>query len=92
MQFPKEKTVSKQTAIDHLVAKRDCTQKEADQMISDVFDAVSAATSEVGSRIMVRGFGTFTKRVRAARQARNPATGEIIQVAERKALAFKPAK
>lgn len=84
--------MSKQKAVDFLVAKRGCSQRDAEAIIADTFEALSAATQNVGDRVMIRGFGTFTVKLRKARDARNPATGEIVRVEERQQLAFKAAK
>jgi DNA-binding protein HU-beta len=42
-----------------------------------------------GDKVTLPGFGTFEVRSRAARQGRNPQTGETIQVQASKAPAFK---
>ena len=39
---------------------------------------------------MIHGFGTFTTKLRDARTARNPQTGETIEVPAKYALTFKP--
>ena len=57
-------------------------------------DAVLAAVGENvarGEKISLSGFGTFERVDRAARQARNPATGETVDVAATKVIKFKPA-
>lgn len=41
-------------------------------------------------RCQVRGLGVFTLRKRAAKQARNPQTGETVTVPPRVVVAFKP--
>jgi DNA-binding protein HU-beta len=41
---------------------------------------------------MLPGFGQFTVQDRAARQGRNPATGETIEIAASRKLAFTAAK
>jgi len=59
-----------------------------------VVDAVFAALSEAivtGARFSYPGFGTFTVRDRAAREGRNPRTGETIQIAAAKNVNFKAA-
>jgi nucleoid DNA-binding protein len=45
-----------------------------------------------GENVIISGFGTFHIRVRKARKARNPKTGESVKVADRIYPAFKPAK
>ena len=45
-----------------------------------------------GERIRMSGLGTLEVKNRPARQGRNPATGETIQIAASKKVAFRPAK
>jgi hypothetical protein len=45
---------------------------------------------QAGERIEIRGFGTFKVKDKAARQARNPRTGETVPVPAKKVAAFKP--
>ena len=55
-------------------------------------DAVLSAISEAlvaGDSVTLPGFGTFEVRSRAAREGRNPQTGETMQIAASKAPAFK---
>jgi len=46
---------------------------------------------EVDGKFTVANFGTFVVRDRKARKARNPRTGETVDVAASKKLAFRPA-
>lgn len=58
-------------------------------------DAVlSTIASEVaaGNEVNLSGFGKFSRSERAARQGKNPATGETIQIAASKAVKFSAAK
>ena len=55
-------------------------------------DAVLSAISDAlvaGDSVTLPGFGTFEVRSRAAREGRNPQTGETMQIAASKAPAFK---
>jgi len=45
-----------------------------------------------GDRIRINGLGTLEVRKREARTGRNPATGETLQIAASKKVAFRPAK
>ncbi|MBF0487785.1 MAG: integration host factor subunit beta [Nitrospirae bacterium] len=45
-----------------------------------------------GARVEVRGFGNFTLKSRKPRKARNPKTGEIVDVPAKKVLHFKMGK
>ena len=59
--------------------------------IRDSLDAVKEAL-RTQQNIEVRGFGTFKIRRRKTRMARNPRTGEPVQVAARPVPVFKPSK
>ena len=48
--------------------------------------------TDAGERVIMRGFGTFSRKDRAAKTARNPKTGEPIAVPAKNVLAFKAAK
>lgn len=43
-----------------------------------------------GEEVRLKNFGRFYKETRAPREARNPGTGEAVQVPERAYLRFKP--
>ena len=51
-----------------------------------------AATLASGGRVEIRGFGTFSARERPGRWARNPKTGEQIQVEAKRVPHFKPSR
>ena len=66
---------------------------ETKRAVGEVIDAtMSTIEKQVkkGERVTLPGFGTFSRRSRAARQARNPQTGESIKVKASKVPAFKP--
>ena len=65
-----------------------CAEKTG--LTVDAFlDAVKASL-EMGKNIEIRGFGTFKVKLRKARKARNPRTGEEVPVPDRKVPVFKP--
>ncbi|MGC6499333.1 MAG: HU family DNA-binding protein [Henriciella sp.] len=66
------------------------SQAEAGRAVDAVFDAISGAVKKRDS-VAIAGFGTFVAKTRGAREGRNPATGEKIQIAEKTSAAFKPA-
>lgn len=63
---------------------------DAANAVDAVFDAIADAVKKRES-IAIAGFGTFSAKTRAAREGRNPATGEKIQIKEKTSAAFKPA-
>ncbi|MFZ4857942.1 MAG: HU family DNA-binding protein [Desulfuromonadaceae bacterium] len=60
--------------------------KEAE--VKAVFEAIKNSAD----RVIIKGFGTFETKTRAARMGRNPQTGETISIQEKKVLAFKASK
>ena len=74
------------------------TEEELRAELKDAEAALNACTAVVtdalkaGDSVQLIGFGTFEVRERAARQGRNPHTGETIEIAAAKAPAFKPGK
>jgi len=60
--------------------------------IVDQFLGQIAIQTSAGSSVNFNGFGKFEQRKREARMGRNPRTGEPVQIAASKALAFKAAK
>lgn len=65
---------------------------ETKRAVGDVIDAtITTIEKQVkkGERVTLPGFGTFSRRSRAARKARNPQTGEPIKVRASKVPAFK---
>src|SRR5256886_14827154 len=69
-----------------LISKKDCAR-----VVDSFLDAVKAALSEQHN-IEIRGFGTFKIRQRKTRMARNPRTGDPVEVAARPVPVFNPSK
>ena len=67
------------------------TKKDAEAALNACTAVVTDAL-KAGDSVQLVGFGTFEVRERAARQGRNPHTGETIEIAAAKAPAFKPGK
>jgi DNA-binding protein HU-beta len=76
---------------EQIATKHGVERKQAKQVIDGVFKAVIEAAQK-GEEVSIPGFGKFKVSSREARQGRNPATGETIQIAASKKLAFTPAK
>ncbi|MGE0823975.1 MAG: integration host factor subunit beta [Candidatus Binatia bacterium] len=67
------------------------SRRDAEVMVNTVFDSMTEALAS-GDRIEIRGFGSFIVKQRAAREGRNPRTGEIVSVAAKKVPLFKVGK
>ena len=67
------------------------TQLKTKEIVQKTFDAIVDTLVE-DKRIELRNFGVFEVKRRAARKARNPRTGEKVQVPEKFVVTFKPGK
>ncbi len=64
-------------------------KKAASTALDAVLSEVQSAVAK-GDRVAITGFGVFEKRVRAARTARNPRTGEAVKVKKTSVPTFRP--
>jgi len=67
------------------------TKKDAKTAVDAVVDGIIAGLVE-DSKVMLVGFGSFTVHERDARKARNPQTGEEIDVPAKNVPKFKASK
>jgi len=67
------------------------SRKDAVTLIDGVFEDIQSAVVG-GEPVKIPGFGQFKVRDRAARMARNPATGEQVKVPAKRVFKFLPAK
>ena len=77
--------------IDHVVSTagvdKNAAKKAVDAVIGVIVDA-----AKKGEEVNLPGFGKFKVKDSPARQGRNPSTGEVIDIAASRKLAFSPAK
>ena len=83
--------MTKTDLINAVAAKAEVSKKDADKAVSAVLSAISDSLI-AGEKVQLVGFGTFEVRDRAAREGKNPATGEKITIAATKVPAFKAGK
>ncbi len=81
--------MNKTELIAAVAEKAALSKKDAEKAVKAVFDSVEGAL-KAGDKVQLIGFGTFEVRERAAKEARNPRTGETVKVAATKVPAFKP--
>jgi DNA-binding protein HU-beta len=67
------------------------TKADAEKAVDGVFDAITGALKE-GDDVRLVGFGSFSVAERAAREGKNPRTGEKIQIAASKQPKFSAGK
>lgn len=83
--------MNKTEFINAVAAKGEMEKKCAEKAVNAVFGAVEDAL-KAGEKIQLVGFGTFEVKERAAKQGRNPKTGEAMTIAASKVPSFKAGK
>ncbi len=83
--------ISKGKLIEDLADLQGLTKTAAAESVDSFLNLILGAAAS-GHKVILQGFGTFEMKTRAARTARNPATGLPVEVPAKTALTFKPAK
>ncbi len=83
--------MNKQKLLEALSQKTGMTKKETEKAV-EAFKEVISETLSAGEKLQLVGFGTFTTVSRNARIARNPRTGEPVEVSASRIPVFKAGK
>ncbi|CAQ81925.1 DNA-binding protein HU-alpha (plasmid) [Aliivibrio salmonicida LFI1238] len=83
--------MNKKELVWHIAESADLSQQRATATLNATVDIITTALKE-GDDVALVGFGTFKVNPRAAREGRNPKTGDMIQIAASNALVFKAGK
>ncbi|MDQ6967053.1 MAG: HU family DNA-binding protein [Mariprofundaceae bacterium] len=83
--------MNKADLVNHVADAAGLTKAQAGDAVEAVLGGITS-TMTGGESVSLVGFGTFSVVDRAARTARNPRTGEAIEVAASKAPKFKAGK
>jgi integration host factor subunit beta len=83
--------VTKKEIVKQISEKLGMTQLKTKEIVQQTFDAI-VDTLLVEKRIELRNFGVFEVKRRKARKARNPRTGERVDVEPKYVVTFKPGK
>ena len=67
------------------------TKVQAEQVVDTLINTI-IDTLKAGDEVSIAGLGIFSAKMRAARTARNPRTGEPIEVPAMRVPKFRPAK
>jgi DNA-binding protein HU-beta len=89
--FTRKEPMNKLDLVRSAVDRLELSRRDAVALIDGVFDDIQAAVIS-GEPVKIPGFGQFKVRDRAARMARNPATGEQVKVPAKRVFKFLPAK
>ena len=81
--------MNKQELIAKIAEKTELSKKDADKALAALTSTVTEALL-AGDKVSLVGFGTFEVKTRAAKESRNPQTGEKMMVPEKKVPSFKP--
>ena len=84
--------MNKGQLIDEVARLTDLPKPDAARAVEALFgpEGIIARELRAGEKVQVTGFGTFLARRRAARQGRDPRTGDPIPIAAAAVPAFKP--
>ena len=74
-----------------IAEKTELSKKDSEKVLKAFIDVVTEELQK-GEKIQLVGFGTFEVADRAAREGRNPLTGEKMQIEASKAPKFKAGK
>jgi DNA-binding protein HU-beta len=83
--------LNKQQLVSSVASNSGLTKVDAEKAINSTIAAISNELTTGGSVTLI-GFGTFSISNRAARNGKNPQTGQAIAIAAKKVAKFKPGK
>ena len=83
--------MNKAELVEQVAESADVSKASASRCVETVFDSIREALAK-GDLVTMAGFGTFSVKERAARNGRNPRTGETIHIQASKLPGFKASK
>lgn len=83
--------MTKKEIVKQISERAELTQLKTKEIVQWTFDAIIETLVTEG-RIELRNFGVFEVRERKARKARNPRTGEAVEVEPKNVVTFQPGK
>ncbi|MFC1529906.1 HU family DNA-binding protein [Gemmatimonadota bacterium] len=83
--------MTKADIVEQIAAKTGLTKTDTGLVVEGVLESLKEALI-TGETVEIRGFGTFKIKQRAARRARNPRTGEPVDIPEKFVPTFKPSR
>jgi len=83
--------MNKTDLVEVVALKTELSKKDSEKAVKAVFEAIEEALA-AGDKVQLVGFGTYAVKERAAREGRNPKTGESMTIAASKVPAFTAGK
>ena len=80
--------MKKSEMIEAIATATGLSKADSEKAFNATFDLFNKELAD-GNKVSVAGFGTFKISERAAREGRNPQTGETIKIAASKSVSFK---
>lgn len=81
-------TLTKAGLANHLAEEIGLNKREATTIVEQIIQKISAALAN-GEMVKISGFGKFKLRDKKSRPGRNPKTGQLVEVSERRVVTFK---
>ena len=83
--------MKKAELVEKVASQTGLTQKLTEIIVNTVFQSITDSLAE-GGKVELRGFGSFRVRERSSRVARNPKSGEKVEVPAKKVPFFRAGK
>ena len=84
-------SILKKELVDQISNDLEIHKQDVTVAVDIILDSMAEALSE-GRRVELRGFGSFSTRSRKARQTKNPRSGVMMDIGERKTIHFTMSK
>ena len=83
--------MTKAEIVEHIAQTTGLTKTDTSLVVEGMIETLKKALID-GDTVEIRGFGTFKIKERAARRARNPRTGEPVDIPAKYVPTFKPSR
>lgn len=83
--------MTKRDLVNYISDKAEISKQNAEKALNATLDGIIEALKN-DDKVSIIGFGTFSVRERAAREGRNPSTGEPLHIPATKVPRFAPGK
>jgi integration host factor subunit alpha len=80
--------MTKADMVDMISEKLGYTKNDAFDLVEMTLETLKQAIVK-GGKVKIAGFGNFIVKEKAERRGRNPQTGEVISISQRRVLIFK---